>query len=76
MEDIWADVPSSLKDKFPAEAIFTNPKQLGKSNLFSICICWGEESTPSFKAFLAVIEKRSKGRWIMPTRSSNPGARS
>lgn len=66
MEDIWADVPSCLKDKFPAEAIFTNPKQLGKSNLYSVIITEGKEHTPSFKGYIAIIQKWSKERWTLP----------
>ena len=64
MEDIWADIPSNLKQAFPVEAIFTNPKRLGKSNLYSVCIYYGKENTSSFKGYLAIIEKHSKGRWI------------
>jgi hypothetical protein len=66
MEDIWADVPSCLKEKFSAEAIFTNPKQLGKSNLYSVTITEGKENTPSFKGHIALIQKWSKERWTLP----------
>lgn len=68
MADIWADVPTNLKEKFPAEAVFSNPKRVAKTNLYSVCIYYGKEHTPSFKAYIAIIEKRTRDRWILPSK--------
>lgn len=68
IDDVWADPPMWLVNTFPDGTQFSMPKCLPntKGKLASVRAWCGAEHTPSFNAWLMVIERRN-GRWRKPS---------
>jgi hypothetical protein len=66
MTDNWANPPQWIINAFPDSCSFSTPKFFPNQTRFASVRIWcGEENTPSFKAWIAVVECK-KNKYYKP----------